>query len=458
MHLKKRLGLLTLSLIAFQLLSIFQMPAIADSISDDAFKSAAATLALSPLKSGSSPYLCLNRLHRARTVPVGVEIYQYDASPLGGRQPLLFVHGLHGEFNPTLRWGKLAAFLQLDAAFRHRYKIYLARYNTHAALPSLERLFRPALLELSDRHDRRPIVIVSLSIAGNVIVGAMADALVKERVARVLALGVPAYGSPLFNADWMQFSMWTRHSWLSRIDRYLSFKLYFARHKNLLVDYQWSDLDGQKPPLVRCRFHLPLSSKLNPLADDRSLPSWYKADIKDKIWAYAGYEHSEFCGGRPPPRLLLYLTVPYSFFRTTIWTHCACEHAALRLLNHEMGEMVVDHPLNSRVGYALNDGITPVSSSLFLPVGMMSDLSIATAGDIAKLRQSITVGKARLFENIDHISFIDGYHPLASSKNVVDRLAEDEARRPIFCWLRDDLMSSPESVSGLATPLVRPND
>jgi hypothetical protein len=168
--------------------------------------------------------------HRAlKSIPSTFEVYQYDSSPLGGRAPLLLIHGLEGEEHPFFRWQQLAQYLSRDQAFQKRYKIYLARYNTRLSLENMTESFNLALRDLP-RADRLTIVTVSMS--GELVRNAMRDPAVDQSISRVLTMGAFFRGSPLFCQDWMSETIRKRHlSPPCRFYRSLGYKLYFDRHK-----------------------------------------------------------------------------------------------------------------------------------------------------------------------------------------------------------------------------------
>lgn len=388
---------------------------------------------ISPLPTKSAPDACpvVKPGLALKRTPTSVEIFQYDDTAVHGRQPLLFVHGLNSEFKYLFGWQKLCRYLTRDPNFQHRYKIYLARYSTHASLDEEQQKFKTAIRNLSDTNRGQGIVVVCLSIAGNLVQQSMNDPDVDRAISRVIAMGTPFHGSPLFDSDWMQRSMWKRHkSPFSKIDRYVAYIIYFGHHKNLLRDYGWDNSDGQMPTIGACRVHSPSGQAGLPLQAVRTRQIAQQA-FNDKLVAYSGYlrEHSA---------LFTFLVAPGSFFWTTVPAHAKNNHAVLRLLHDELSNVML--ACSGQRGY-LNDGITPVSSSLYLPPQVMANISVRRPEDLEKLRSRLNVHKARCFENVDHLTFVEGYRPFGSSTNIVDGLSPHEQPRSMFAWLRDDLMS-----------------
>jgi triacylglycerol esterase/lipase EstA (alpha/beta hydrolase family) len=177
--------------------------------------------------------------HALDTIPTSVEFYQYDSAPLGRREPIIFIHGLLGEFHPFFRWQQLAQYLNQDQRFRNRYKIYLARYNTQSSRNDLTQAFIAAFHEFNRGH---VITIVTISMSGAIVRDAMKDVTVNESIAKVLTLGAFFHGSPLFCSEWMKETLRETHfSPLTKEERVLAYNLYFSRHKNLLTDFKWEN-------------------------------------------------------------------------------------------------------------------------------------------------------------------------------------------------------------------------
>ena len=131
---------------------------------------------------------------------------------------------------------------------------------------------------------------------------------------------------------------------------------------------------------------------------------------------------------------------PYRFLTTTIPEHLAREHPVLRVLNRQIAAAIIKEPRDNSFIYALNDGITPLTSALFLPNNVLSSGVIAHHPHVLELKKHVDVGKARVFANIDHLSFIDNYRPFLYSHLLRDELAPEEGKKTVFAWIHDDLM------------------
>ncbi len=364
---------------------------------------------------------------RIKALPKKVEIYQLDDSPLGDRQPLLLVHGLLGEYHPKFRWKELAEYLVQNQEFQKRYKIYLTRFNTKLSLKELTNQFRIAIRQFAPSQG---VTILSISMSGAVLHSALKDPSVLKCVSRVITLGAFFRGSPLFCADWMKQTMLKRYlSPLSKLDHYLGYQIYFARHKNLLRDYAWDNSDGQMTK-KQLRKHPPKQtdqiSKEDQLAVDH------------KFYVYAGYLHNQYVP-RDHGAIRTLVTAPYSFFKTTLPMHLDREHPALRFLNELIAKSLPSKGPSDDIIYPLNDGISPIASSLLLTDEFAARPDINKMNDLELIKTNTNAAKARLFDNIDHLTFIERQRPSGSSQKIIDKLSNEEPR-PMFEWILKDLM------------------
>jgi hypothetical protein len=380
--------------------------------------------------------------------PQSTDLYEYDDSPLGNRQPLLFVHGLRGEFwSDCFRWQKLCQFLNGHREFTTRYKIYFARYDSYLPLPQLTPRLQVAIRRLSDAAQQRPIAVIALSMGGNIVVDAMTDAATDTCIDRVVALGTPFHGSPLFSSGWMQYSMMKSHiTPFTQLDTCLPYEIYFGKHENLTSDLHWDNSDYMLPSVDKYRiwFRPKRVLSLDPqrTANHVVLKLNDRKLNKGKFTVYGGYLNTTVTVEGKQSLLSSLVYSPLWFSRTVVPEHFGKEHAVLRSLNRQMAHAVPAAGADGHNGlaYGLNDGITPLSSSLFLPSDKMNKVSIRTQEEVSKLKGLVDVHRARVFANIDHLTFIDEYRPPGSAYEVRDELAADKQSKPMFKWILDDLL------------------
>jgi len=100
--------------------------------------------------------------------------------------------------------------------------------------------------------------------------------------------------------------------------------------------------------------------------------------------------------------------------------------------------------------YQLNDGITPVSSAVFLPSEACANAALVRETDLPKLKAATDVHLARVFRNIDHLTFIDGYRPLNASSAIRDEMDPSAGKKQIFDWMLSDLLQFDQANNKIA--------
>lgn len=396
-------------------------------------------------------------LKQLKKAPEGVSIYQFDTTSIDNRQPLLMVHGLLGEFWRGFRWTKLATYLNADPEFRSKYKIYMARYSTHAPLNKVSPFMDEAIIRLSESTGNSRVGIIALSMGGNVVERSLQNPAVNKIVDRVMTMGTPFHGSPLFTSDWMQYSMLQHYRMpIGRVDTILPYQLYFDRHKNLLADLKWDNTDKLIPAVGNFKTYFPykIYGDLSPsISGNAAIVDLNKACAvdKSKFIVYGGYLANEYAVNKRTNPILWAVKFPAWFTGTTLPEHMGREHAVLRELNQHIARVIPNDTDKARTGYAygLNDGIAPLSSSLYLPDHAMSPVAFTPEAQVENYKSRIDVRKARVFGNIDHLTFIDGYKPRGGKTMLRDELSPGEKERPIFAWILDDLKNTAPAAPGM---------
>lgn len=388
---------------------------------------------------------------KLKKTPSQVKIFDYDGTPLGNRAPLLLVHGLRGEFYPTFRWQKVAMSLTASRSFNQKYKIYLARYSTLHRLDGVIGNFRNEIDKLYRASRHQKITLVALSMGGNLCYESLLDPKTNSKVAALVTMGTPFHGSPLFSSNWLQYSLYKRLSLpLTRIDHSLALRLYFNRNKNLVADLGWDNLDEAVPFPGEFKSKLPFGPKgvLNEKTGVNKRLQKINVghpEIKSKLITYATYLKNPYLEPLPMRYIEKTLMYPITLFWVKFPAHLAREHAVLTMLNHDIACVDVTESWKKKAEspfhYALNDGITPVASALFLPPKVLQDIPLSSEKGLALLRNKTDVRIARVFKDADHLTYIDGYRPLSASQKIQDELHPDEGEKEIFDWIVSDLLS-----------------
>lgn len=397
-------------------------------------------------------------INQLRIKPEVAQLFEYDSAPLGDRQPLLLVHGLHGEFHRNFRWTKVVKHIKEDQQLDKQFKIYFARYSTSDKLEKTVPELRNVISKLYSLTNK-PITMMALSMGGNVAYEAFADKDTEERVKLFMAFGVPFHGSPLFSTNWLQYGVYKNicFPW-TRIDHSIAYKIYFKRNSVLMSDLRWDNADASVPEVGSYKSSLPFGPKGTLTVADsenRSLLALNAQPInKKKIVAYGGYLLNPYLMPKAERFIASGVMLPYTFLTVKVPSHFALEHPVLRMLNREISTVVcnpsVAEKAKTKYVYGLNDGITPLQSALCLPNSVVGSVPLSREQDVANIKPLTDVRTARVFRNIDHLTFIDGYKPWRGTKNLKDQLNPTEGTHTIFDWIALDLKRSLEDQSKLA--------
>jgi len=389
--------------------------------------------------------------HEAKVRPEKVELYQLDESPLGDRRPLLLIHGGNGDVSHLFRWDKMLHHFAKDDAFGSTFKVYLLRYNSNDLLENIVPQTVEVLTGLQKQTGKR-ISIMALSMGGNVAQLSMAKPEVDQAVDFVITLATPFHGSPLFSADWFEYSLYkSRMMPMLRVLDNIDYRAYFGLHKNYQQDLKWDDSDDMIPQVGYFKSKLPFGPK-GYLTQYRDSVSFLEKenrtdDInKQKFITYAAYLLNPYVLTETHHKWEHALLASYRFVSTQIKAQLGKEQAALMVLNRQISKVDAG-PGAGLLGagahvYALNDGITPVSSATYLSPRVCRTLLLLHETDVPRLKGFIDVKKARVFRNIDHVTFVEGKPPHGGSRKVLDQLHADEEPREIFDWMLAELMEA----------------
>jgi hypothetical protein len=392
--------------------------------------------------------------HAVKKKPLNTEIYQWDDKPLGDRSPFLFVHGLRGEYYKQFRWAKVVNKFVSNPQFNRRYKVYTVRWDTTARMEKVVPQFRQAVSHLYESTGQKPITILALSIGGNLVYESVLDKNIDRDVRQILTLGTPFHGSPLFNDQWLQYSVYKNMAMpLTRVDHSIDFKVYFHRNPCLQKDFFWDDADHAIPERGRFFSYVPFGPSGYLHVEEQTnvrLRAINEQNFdKKKLITYSCYLISPYMNTSGKRFVETTLMFPWVLFSMKIPAHFGREHPVLKFLNRSIGSIVSEQEAVKKAQtpylYQLNDGIAPLISALFIPDKILANESLCKESDIPRLQQATDVKLARTFRNADHLTFIDGYRPFLAPKKLRDELHPDEPGKEVFDWMLDDILEVKDS-------------
>jgi len=388
--------------------------------------------------------------------PLKAEIYEHDDSPLGDRIPLVILHGGGAEVRRFFRMDRIAHSLSRNQEIAKKFKVFYLRYNASTLLDESVPQIQAALKEFY-RQTSRPMVTIGYSLGGNAMQRALLDPEVNSAVVLVVSLGAPLRGSPLFCNDWYEYSLHKNHwHFWSGMFRTLSRRFYFAKRVHLLHDLRWDNADGHVPEVGVFRSDLPYGPRGNLTVDGTSNEKLAAINnegplTKTKFITYAAYLRNPYMFRNPLRQIVLVLETPIELVITQIPILFGEEHAALSILNRDLGRVHVrpegpsssDKPGTNATAmpYLLNDGLAPVTSCILLSPEAFRAFPAPRKSDLPKLNEWLDVRLARVFCSVDHISFADGKPPwVFCSNRVKDEMHPKEHRHTLYDWLARDLL------------------
>jgi pimeloyl-ACP methyl ester carboxylesterase len=382
--------------------------------------------------------------------PATAELYEHDKSPLGKRIPVLLIHGGGGESRPYFRMNGIADHLEADSEFHQRFKTYYLRYDSRAALEKTAKQAHDKILELS-KAAGKPIYLVGYSMGGSVTQRALTDAEVDDAVDLVLTMGTPFHGSPLFSTDWFEYSLKKNlnYPW-SKLMRTLAVRMYFKQHPQYLQELGWDNVDNNIPDVGNFRSFIKFGPRGNLTPERESNTKLADVNVqgnltKAKFVTYSGYMTNQYFLPSPKKEIATTLLTPWNFFTLKLPVYLGNEHAALAVLNRDIGRVRTDSSTSKFHSgpqpYVLNDGLAPVTSCVLFSPEAFHTFPILQERDLDDVNDMLDVRLARAFRNIDHVTFADGAPPrrFLRSKVLKDSMHPHEQPRMMFDWILTDI-------------------
>ena len=375
-------------------------------------------------------WLCLPTLARAD------QLFKESGNPASG-PALIFIHGWT---NKSDKWnGPIAALKQSQPNLMKKYQVYRYEYEWSQPIEvsglnlnhEIERVLQP----------RQPLVIVAHSMGGLVARSALENytgqtADLRNRLLQLITLDTPHHGSPFANIAWLQ-----QDSKIKRADAALFFSQNFSEMPQYgipqgpLVNLNndggyglgWDNNDGQMPNVVwngsqnqiKGTDEVPRASRFTALLNARA--NLTSADIQSLTAKYSavGSYHSYLPDLEWGATLLLLKDGKSDLAgRTALGRFYQNSDDPSGKIWPRRQTRWVDN-------YVANDGVVPLSSSLFLDDGAKTGrvdkelVYVDVNREIAPFHRRI--GAIKVVQNVEHSAVTDNAEVL---KFVAQRLSQ----------------------------------
>lgn len=411
---------------------------------------------------------------------IPVQFKHEQASPKASLQsshpiPLILVHGIGAEEEKQQLWAKFLEFSKDNPDFQNRYKVYLFRYNSSQSVPILSREFQHDIREILAKSGNAKFRILAYSKGGLIVLNALQDPTLNERAEKIITVATPFHGSPLATPDWIERQL-KDDPLLSpvRMTNKVSYWITTKKYPTFVDDFHWDNFDRALPE--------EMASKFNPR---QSFIEYFEAN-RHKWVTYGSY----FGVGIDPEQNLQKalgiqtpLPVEKPHFRNPMSRHFLFSLVRNNIsklpLAYAKLKQYVPHPgrnksqevaMNAGDGLAMtaqaeeqtaneqardltplmvyNDGISPISSSLWLGrfTKDYQNIPNPTQRMLVVLKDLQNTQYARLFQGLDHRDLLDGSTRIEGNR-VRDLLHPGEPARTTFEWFMMDLMDDSASLA-----------
>ncbi len=390
-----------------------------------------------------------SQLTNVVSISKSAQLYQYQDNDLAQKTPLFLIHGIGGKESNDYRWKRFLNYAKNHPKFQERFKIYLFKYDSSQSVPKISEAIRQTLRTYITENNYPQFRVLAFSEGGLVYRNVMQDPVIFKHTEKIITVASPFHGSPLANQKWLGQQMKENTPFsLMRLTQKLSLSIAKKKHPNFERDFKWKDLSREKAQsnefaLENHKNFIAYGSYFG-VNDEHNQALFQSLEIKEKSPKEASRFKNCFNKHAVFKVVQQNLTAIPTQIKRRLASKIIPKHFKKRhKKNHEAVVMLAleEESFNKNYNPMLvyNDGISPISSSLWL--GRYLTEKSSKKRKIWKALKSLKgKQKARLFHSIDHANWMEGDN-LSEESKLPDLLNPDEAPKTIFEWFIYDICS-----------------
>ncbi len=408
-------------------------------------------LVLGLLLTFNSSHMAYSQLGSLTSVSKIAQLSEYQSTELNHRTPLFLIHGIGGRESNHYRWESFLQYTQTHPEFQKRFKIYLFQYDTSQSVSDISQSIQKSLRAYISENNHPEFRVLAFSEGGLVYRNVMQDPVIYQHTEKVITVASPFQGSPLANQTWLRKQLKENTPFsLMRLTQKLSHAIAKKMHPNFEQDFHWDQTESSTPRVHQRYFALKnhnnfitygsyfgvtptYHEKLFQSLEVKEAPPKEPSRLKNLFSKHAVFRLVQRNLSAIPIQIKQKLAKKIRRQKSKRKS-IASDTSAVTLMAVE--ETHYDNSSTDLPMLIYNDGISPISSSLWL--NRYKNASKAQPWNALKSLKGKQ--KARLFHSIDHANWMEG-HNLSKEAKLSDLLNPDEPSRTIFEWFIFDLTS-----------------
>ncbi len=376
------------------------------------------------------------------------QLYEYQPTALQQRTPLFLIHGIGGKQSNNYRWQRFLSYVKTHPEFQERFKIYLFKYDTSQSVPHISEAIQNSLRIYISDHNYPRFRVLAFSEGGLVYRNVMQDPVIYNQTEKVITVASPFHGSPLANQKWLGQQMKENTPFsLMRLTQGISRVFAQKKHPSFEKDFRWEEMESAHVKIPHQKFALKNHPNFIAYGSYFGVTESYHQELFDSLEVE-----------REAPKKLSHFKNMFNrhaVFRLVQQNLTAIpikikQKIALKLFKQQVSQeenpmlmlSLAEEQINTEKSAMLiyNDGISPISSSLWL--GRYTSENDSYKHQVWSALKSLKgKQKARLFHSIDHANWMEGDN-LSRKSKLPDLLNPEESPKTIFEWFIFDLTSS----------------